>query len=57
MFAGCLKPEGDGAEKLNGCGDDRMFIVPLDIRKKDSVQNALKIVVENLPEHGRSLFV
>ena len=54
VFAGCLKPEGDGADKLKGCGDDRMFVVPLDIRKEDSVQNALRIVVENLPEHGTS---
>ena len=54
VFAGCLKPDGLGARKLKSCGEDRMFVVPLDVTKDESVEEALKVVEEYLPEHGQS---
>ncbi|XP_059475136.1 D-beta-hydroxybutyrate dehydrogenase, mitochondrial-like isoform X2 [Neocloeon triangulifer] len=53
VFAGCLKPEGEGAFRLSQRGSNRMHIVPLDITKTDSVEKAKKTVYNLI--HAKSL--
>ena len=53
VFAGCLKPDGPGADKLRSCGTDRMHVVALDVTRAEDAQKALEYVKANLPENGK----
>ncbi|XP_023220594.1 D-beta-hydroxybutyrate dehydrogenase, mitochondrial-like [Centruroides sculpturatus] len=44
VFAGCLFPDGNGANLLKQQKSERLKIVPLDITNEESVKNALECV-------------
>ncbi|XP_054716406.1 retinol dehydrogenase 16-like [Uloborus diversus] len=48
VFASCLFPDGKGACDLKNNCSERLKILELDVRKDDSVKNALDFVKENL---------
>ncbi|XP_026141069.1 D-beta-hydroxybutyrate dehydrogenase, mitochondrial isoform X1 [Carassius auratus] len=52
VFAGCLCPEGPGAQSLVEKGSDRMKVLQLDVTKDDDVSLAKDFVQANLPEKG-----
>ncbi|XP_077094706.1 D-beta-hydroxybutyrate dehydrogenase, mitochondrial [Siphateles boraxobius] len=52
VFAGCLCPEGPGAQSLVEEGSDRMKILQLDVSKDEHVSLAKDFVEANLPKKG-----
>lgn len=52
VFAGCLSPDGDGAQSLVRDGSGNLKVLQLDVTKEEEVQQARKTVQENLPEEG-----
>lgn len=52
VFAGCLSPDGDGAQSLVRDGPGNLKVLQLDVTKEEEVQQARKTVQENLPEEG-----
>ena len=54
VFAGCLSPEGAGAQSLAGQSSSNLKILKLDVTSDEDVQQAKKTVQENLPEKGES---
>lgn len=52
VFAGCLHPEGPGAQSLVEEGSDRMKVLQLDVTKDEHVSLAKDFVEANLPEKG-----
>lgn len=52
VFAGCLCPEGPGAQSLVEEGSDRMKVLQLDVTKDEDVSLAKDFVQANLPEKG-----
>lgn len=55
VFAGCLSPEGAGAQSLVGQSSSNLKILKLDVTSDEDVQQAKKKVQENLPEKGERL--
>lgn len=56
VFAGCLKPEGEGARKLAKTSSKRLHVVPLDVGSDSSVEEAHEYVKKHLPKNGRTPF-
>ncbi|KAG1651010.1 D-beta-hydroxybutyrate dehydrogenase, mitochondrial [Nymphon striatum] len=56
VFAGCLMPEGEGAETLRKEASDRLKIVSLNITDDESVKKAAEFVKENLPSREKGLY-
>lgn len=54
VFAGCLFPQGKGAQNLARLSSSNLKILKLDVTKDEDVQQAKKTVQENLPEKGES---
>ncbi|XP_053393611.1 D-beta-hydroxybutyrate dehydrogenase, mitochondrial-like [Mercenaria mercenaria] len=52
VFAGCLKPEDEGATALMEKGGERLHVVPLDVTSDESVQHAFEMVKTGMPETG-----
>uniref|UniRef100_A0A8C2X3N9 Zgc:113142 n=1 Tax=Cyclopterus lumpus TaxID=8103 RepID=A0A8C2X3N9_CYCLU len=52
VFAGCLSPEGAGAQTLATESSSNLKILKLDVTSDEDVQRAKKIVQENLPDKG-----
>ncbi|XP_077369283.1 D-beta-hydroxybutyrate dehydrogenase, mitochondrial-like isoform X2 [Festucalex cinctus] len=52
VFAGCLFPQGMGAQNLARGSYGNLKILKLDVTSDEDVQQAKKIVKENLPEKG-----
>ncbi|KAK7142889.1 hypothetical protein R3I94_012283 [Phoxinus phoxinus] len=52
VFAGCLCPEGPGAQSLVEEGSDRMKVLQLDVTKDEHVSLAKDFVEANLPKKG-----
>ncbi|XP_077451819.1 D-beta-hydroxybutyrate dehydrogenase, mitochondrial [Stigmatopora argus] len=52
VFAGCLFPEGMGAQSLTAQCTNHLKILKLDVTSDEDVQQAKRIVKENLPEKG-----
>ncbi|XP_059375429.1 retinol dehydrogenase 7-like [Carassius carassius] len=52
VFAGCLYPEGPGAQSLVEEGSDRVKVLKLDVTKDEDVCLAKNFVQANLPEKG-----
>ncbi|XP_069019940.1 D-beta-hydroxybutyrate dehydrogenase, mitochondrial [Embiotoca jacksoni] len=52
VFAGCLWPEGAGAQSLTMQSSSNLKILKLDVTSDEDVQQAKKMVQENLPEKG-----
>ncbi|XP_073683686.1 D-beta-hydroxybutyrate dehydrogenase, mitochondrial [Garra rufa] len=52
VFAGCLCPEGPGAQSLVKEGSERMKVLQLDVTKDDDISLAKDLVQANLPEKG-----
>lgn len=52
VFAGCLCPEGPGAQRLVNEGSERMKMLQLDVTKDEDVKSARDFVKSNLPEKG-----
>lgn len=53
VFAGCLRPDSEGAYRLSQRGSNRMHIIPLDITMEDSVKKARETVEELV--HNKNL--
>ena len=53
VFAGCLKPEGPGADKLRSYGTDRIHIVGYDVTSEEDAKEALAYVKNNIPVKGK----
>lgn len=54
VFAGCLCPDGEGAQNLIRESSGNLKVLKLDVTKEEEVQRAKKTVQENLPEKGES---
>ncbi|XP_077427229.1 D-beta-hydroxybutyrate dehydrogenase, mitochondrial-like isoform X1 [Vanacampus margaritifer] len=54
VFAGCLFPLGMGAQNLARQSSGNLKILKLDVTSDEDVQQAKKIVEENLPEKGEN---
>ncbi|XP_028983543.1 D-beta-hydroxybutyrate dehydrogenase, mitochondrial [Betta splendens] len=52
VFAGCLFPEGAGAQSLAQNSSGNLKILRMDVTSDEDVQQAKKIVQENLPKKG-----
>ncbi|XP_023850546.1 D-beta-hydroxybutyrate dehydrogenase, mitochondrial [Salvelinus sp. IW2-2015] len=52
VFAGCLFPNGDGAQTLHRESSSNMNILKLDVTKDEDVTQARTVVQSNLPEKG-----
>ncbi|KAM8722903.1 D-beta-hydroxybutyrate dehydrogenase, mitochondrial isoform 1-T4 [Acanthopagrus schlegelii] len=52
VFAGCLFPEGVGAQSLARQSSSNLKILKLDVTSDEDVQQAKKIIQESLPEKG-----
>ncbi|XP_044044385.1 D-beta-hydroxybutyrate dehydrogenase, mitochondrial [Siniperca chuatsi] len=52
VFAGCLSPEGAGAQSLARQSSSNLKILKLDVTSDEEVQLAKKMVQENLPKKG-----
>lgn len=52
VFAGCLFPEGVGAQSLARQSSSNLKILKLDVTNDEDIQQAKKIVQESLPEKG-----
>lgn len=48
VFAGCLFPDGDGANHLRQSGSNRLHVISLDVTSDTSVEDAVRYVKENL---------
>ncbi|KAF8793642.1 retinol dehydrogenase 7-like [Argiope bruennichi] len=48
VFAGCLDPDGEEAKKLKDTISSHLEVIPLDVTKISSIQNALKTVENKL---------
>ena len=46
VYAGCLVPSGDGAEKLRQLSEDRMHVLHLDVTNDRHVAQAVEYVKE-----------
>ncbi|XP_064620642.1 D-beta-hydroxybutyrate dehydrogenase, mitochondrial-like [Lineus longissimus] len=46
VFAGCLKPNGPGAQKLKACTTDQCHILHLDVSNDESVEKVIKVIRE-----------
>jgi NAD(P)-dependent dehydrogenase (short-subunit alcohol dehydrogenase family) len=47
VYAGCLYPEGEGAEKLNGETSRRLKVVKLDVTKDEDVHSVVGLIRES----------
>ncbi|KAM4560007.1 D-beta-hydroxybutyrate dehydrogenase, mitochondrial [Odontesthes bonariensis] len=52
VFAGCLFPEGAGAQSLARESSSRLKILKLDVTSERDVQQAKKMIQKSLPEKG-----
>lgn len=52
VFAGCLLPEGAGAQSLTRLCSSQIRIIKLDVTSEQDVLQAKKTVQDNLPEKG-----
>ncbi|KAM3585125.1 uncharacterized protein V6R79_008255 [Siganus canaliculatus] len=52
VFAGCLSPDGAGAQSLARQSSSNLKILKLDVTSEEDVQQAKKTVQEHLPEKG-----
>jgi hypothetical protein len=52
VFAGCLTPEGKGANNLREKGGERLHVIPLDVTSETSVQDALEVVKSKIADSG-----
>lgn len=52
VFAGCLYPEKEDAQKLKSRASARLHIVPLDVGSDGSVREAHGYVKKHLPVDG-----
>lgn len=52
VFAGCLSPEGAGAQSLARQSSSNLRILQLDVTRDEDMQKAKKMVQENLPDKG-----
>lgn len=55
VFAGCLSPEGAGAQSLAQHSSSKLKILKLDVTSDEDMQQAKTTVQEQLPEKGESL--
>lgn len=55
VFAGCLCPQGAGAQSLARLSSSNLKILKLDVTSDEDVQQAKMMVEENLPEKGERL--
>jgi NAD(P)-dependent dehydrogenase (short-subunit alcohol dehydrogenase family) len=53
VFAGCLFPEGVGANELKSACSNRLHILHLDVTSEDHIQNAVTDVKNSLGEKSK----
>jgi 11-cis-retinol dehydrogenase len=54
VFAGCLNDACAGADGLRKQASSRLYVVPLDVTRTESIQSALEFVTARLPSgHGK----
>ena len=54
VFAACLAAEGEGAKSLESSCSDRLKILQLDVTSDKEVEEAVKVVKEDLDGEGKS---
>ncbi|KAA8579429.1 hypothetical protein FQN60_006522, partial [Etheostoma spectabile] len=52
VFAGCLSPEGPGAQSLARQSSRNLRVLQLDVTREEEVLQAKKVVHDNLPDKG-----
>ena len=52
VFAGCLQPSGEGAEKLKSSGSANLHVVRLDVTSDHDVKEAVEYVQKLCPKQG-----
>jgi len=52
VFAGCYRPDGDGASALRSYRNDDIHVIELDVTDDDSVRSAVIFVDELAPTNG-----
>lgn len=52
MIAGCLNPNGEGAESLKELHSRRLIVISMDVTKKDQLDKAVLEVKRLLPQNG-----
>lgn len=55
VFAGCLLPEGLGAQSLVRQSSSNLRILKLDVTSDEDLKQAKRTVQDNLPEKGETL--
>ncbi|XP_034720600.1 D-beta-hydroxybutyrate dehydrogenase, mitochondrial [Etheostoma cragini] len=55
VFAGCLSPEGTGAQSLARQSSRNLRVLQLDVTRDEEVLQAKKVVHDNLPDKGEGL--
>ncbi|XP_054714871.1 short-chain dehydrogenase/reductase family 9C member 7-like [Uloborus diversus] len=50
VFAGCLRPDGEGAKNLQESASSRLHILPLNVTSEDSIKEAVRYVEEHLKD-------
>lgn len=53
VFAGCLFPDGSGAQSLRQQSSGNLKVLKMDVTSDADVEQARKTVLQNLPEKGR----
>lgn len=57
VFAGCLFPDGNGAQTLTKHSTSNLKVLRLDVTSDADVEEARKAVLQNLPEKGTFFFL
>ena len=52
VFAGCLLPDGLGAQELRAQGSSGLHVMPVDVTAESSVDAANDYIRANLGDHG-----
>lgn len=56
VFAGCLFPDGNGAQTLTKHSTSKLKVLRLDVTSDADVEEARNAVLQNLPEKGMFFF-
>ena len=57
VFAGCLTAKGEGAKSLESACSDRFKILQLDVTSDEEVEEAVKVVKEDLDGEGKVFYL
>ena len=57
VFAGCLDPDGAGAQELRKQGSSSLDVVAVDVTSEESVDAASEYIRANLGDNGMYLYM